>query len=261
MLVARAVQHLCRILDFHGGIDMETPLIVTLARQMSVRDEMDVIANNIANMSTTAYQGERVMFRDYMARTESGTTVVFPQQAGIHRVTSPGPMERTSNSLDFAIRGDGYFEVETTNGQRFTRNGHFRLDGDGRLVTADGHPVMDDSQQPIVIETNVSEISVAKDGTVYADGNEVGKLRVVSFGNPRQLIREGGGLMKTDAEPDIPENFEILQGYVEGSNIEPILEITRFMRATGQYQQSKKIVDDEHDRQRRAIQTLGSMPE
>lgn len=240
---------------------METPLIVTLARQMSVRDEMDVIANNIANMSTAAYKGERVMFRDHLARTESGSTVVFPKQAGIHRITSAGPMERTSNALDFAIRGDGYFEVETTNGQRFTRNGHFRLDGEGRLVTADGHPVMDDSQQPIVIEANVSEITVAKDGTVYADNNDVGKLRVVSFGNPQLLVREGGGLMKTDVEPDIPEDYEVLQGYVEGSNIEPILEITRFMRAAGQYQKSKKVVDEEHDRQRRAIQSLGSMPE
>lgn len=240
---------------------METPLIVALARQVSVRDQMDAIANNIANMSTGAFKGERVMFKDYLARTENGDAVVFPQQAGIHRNTAPGPITRTSNPLDVAIRGEGYFEVETPSGLRYTRNGHFALDADGRLVTGAGHPVMDTNDQPFVFDTDIRNITIAADGTVSADEDQVGRIKIVTFEDHQRLERRGAGLYAANAPLQPAEDIELLQGHIEGSNVQPILEITAFMRATGHYQHAKKLVDDEHDRLRRAIQVLGSAPE
>jgi flagellar basal-body rod protein FlgF len=240
---------------------METPLIVALSRQISVLDQMDVIANNIANMSTGAYKAERVMFKDYVARTQSGEPVVFPQQSGIHRIYNPGPIERTSNPLDVALRGDGYLVVQSPNGPRYTRNGHLSLDAQGQIVGPQGYPVLDSGDRPFVIDTEVKNISIGKDGSVSADDRQLGKLKMVTFDNPQALKRQGATLFKTDAPAKPSTETEVLQGHVEGSNIEPILEVTRFMNASGFYQSSKKIIDEEHDRQRRAIQQLGSTPE
>ncbi len=240
---------------------METPLIVALSRQMSVLDQMDVIANNVANMSTGAYKAERVMFKDFVARTETGEPIIFPQQSGIHRIYNPGPIERTSNPLDVALRGDGYLVVQTPAGQRYTRNGHLALDKDGQLVTPQGFAVVDSGDRPFVFNTGVKEITIAKDGSVSADDRPLGKIKLVKFDNPQQLVRQGTSLFKTDAPAQPSTDTEILQGHIEGSNVEPILEVTRFMNASGFYEAAKKIVDEEHDRQRRAIQQLGSTPE
>lgn len=240
---------------------METPLIVALSRQVSVLDQMDVIANNIANMSTGAYKAERVMFKDYVARTQTGEGVTFPQQSGIHRVYNPGPIERTGNSLDIALRGDGYMVVQTPGGPRYTRNGHLSLDNQGQLVTPQGHQVLDSADRPFVFDSGVKNITIAKDGSVSADERNLGKIKMVTFDSPQSLIRQGTSLYKTDAPAKPSADTEILQGHVEGSNVEPIMEVTRFMNASGFYQSSKKIIDDEHERQRRVIQQLGSMPE
>lgn len=239
---------------------METPLVVTLARQLSARDQMSVISNNIANMSTNGYKAERLLFRDYFARTAGGDAVVFPERAGLHRMTNAGPIEQTSNPLDLALRGDGYFMIETPAGTRFTRNGHFALDDKGQLVNSQGHPVMAVGNRPIVFDQGTKDIMIAEDGTVSGDEKQVGKLRLVRFANPQQLERQGGTLFKTDQEPLDASNAQVVQGHLEGANVTPVLEITRFMTVTGVYQTAKKLIDSEDERLRRAIQVLGAMP-
>lgn len=240
---------------------METPLVVALSRQMSIRDQMDVIANNIANMSTGAYKAERVMFKDYVAVTPDGNPIVFPQQSGIHRIYSPGPIQRTENPMDIALRGDGYLVARTPSGPRYTRDGHLTLDKDGQLVTHQGYPILDSADRPFTFEPGVKSVTISKDGSISADDRPLGKLKTVRFANPQQLVRQGNSLYKTDAAPEPTNEVEILQGHVEGSNVEPVVEVTRFMNASGFYQAAKKIVDEEHDRMRRAIQQLGSVPE
>ncbi|NQU56300.1 MAG: flagellar hook-basal body complex protein, partial [Rhodospirillales bacterium] len=113
-------------------------MIVSLSRQVSVKDQMSVIANNIANMSTNGYKAERLMFRDYIAKPGSSQPMTFPQQSGIHRFSDNGPIERTSNPLDIALRGDGFLVVESPSGPRYTRNGHLSLDANGQMVNSQG---------------------------------------------------------------------------------------------------------------------------
>lgn len=240
---------------------METPLIVTLARQMSVQSEIDVIANNIANMSTTAYKGEHLMFKDYLARTGSGRPVTFPQIAGLNRIQREGTINKTSNPLDIAIKGEGYFTIQTQNGTRYTRNGHFSLDNKGTLVTNEGDPVMDSTRRPFVFKPSVKQITIAKDGTVSADDTKLGKIAIVKFSNPQAMKRQGGSLFNTDEAPQPSKDYELYQGHLEGSNIVPVLEMTRFMRASSYFQASKNVSDSEHDRQRKAIEMLGSLPQ
>lgn len=240
---------------------MESPLIVALSRQMAVYDQMSVLADNIANMSTSAYKAERLMFKQYVARTDQGDVVNFPQEYGVHREMRPGPIERTGNDLDLALRGDGYLTVRTPAGIRYTRNGHLSLNDKGEIVTSQGYRILNTADQPIVIGTAVKKISISRDGVVSGDGKNLGQLQLVAFGNDQRLKRTGEGLYVTDAPPQKPKNLEVLQGNLEGSNVVPILEMTQFMKAVGAYQSAKKVIDQEHERQRTAIERLGAMPQ
>ncbi len=129
------------------------------------------------------------------------------------------------------------------------------------MVNSQGYPVLDDTNKPIIIDSGVQDISIGEDGQISADDRKLGKLKIVKFGDIQTLERQGATMFKTDVAPQPATDIQILQGHLEGSNVEPILEITRFMSATGAYQSAKKIIDDEHDRMRRAIQTLASKAE
>lgn len=239
---------------------MEAPMIVSLSRQMANRDMMQVLANNIANMTTGGFKGERLMFREYVARTPEGTAIHFPVNTGLYRDLSPGPFSKTHNPLDIALRGEGYLAVETPQGVRYTRNGHLTLDAEGQIVTSLGHPVLDDGNRPILIGPETRDITISHEGIVMADDQTLGRLQLVRFDAPQTLERRGGTLLDTDAEPLPAEDVEVLQGFLEGSNIQPILEMTRFMEIAGAYQSTQKMIDGEHERQRRAIEKLGTLP-
>ena len=240
---------------------MESPLIVALSRQLQVYDQMSVLADNIANMSTNAYKAERLMFRQYIAHTDQGDVVNFPQEDGVHREMRAGPLDRTANDLDVALRGDGYLTIETPAGVRYTRNGHLSLNSQGELISVHGYRVLNTADQPIVFNTATKKIAISKDGVVSGDGQNLGQLKLVAFGNDQRLKRTGEGLFVTDAPAQKAKNLEVLQGYLEGSNVVPVLEMTQFMKAVGAYQSAKKVIDQEHERQRNAIEKLGTVPQ
>jgi flagellar basal-body rod protein FlgF len=240
---------------------MEATRLVALSRQLMVKDQMSVTANNIANMSTNGYKGEQLMFREYMAPTGGGGRVTFPQQAGLFRNSVSGTLTRTSNPLDIALKGDGFLAVKAPLGEFYTRNGHLTLDAKGQIMTSEGHLVLNTNGQPMTIDANAKEITIAKDGTISADGQNVGSFKLVKFDSTQQLERVGGTLFRTSAPPQKAEDVEINQGHLEGSNIQPVLEMTKFMSAVGNYQMAKDIVDREDERVRRAVERLGSAPE
>ena len=233
---------------------------VVLARQMSVKDEMSVIANNISNMSTGGYKAERLLFKRYVAQSARGDTINFPQNKGLHRDDRNGPITRTSNQLDIALKGHGFLTVETPRGIAYTRNGHLGLNSRGELVTSAGHRVLDRGQAPIVFDETVQNITIGKDGTISADGNEIGQINVVKFEAPETLKRNGGSLFSTGSAPVPTAETEVVQGHVEGSNVQPVLEMTRFMSAARFYQTVNKVIEREDERLRRAIEKLGDTP-
>ena len=239
---------------------MESTTNVTLARKLAIKDQMAVIANNIANMSTGGYKAERLLFRRFLAQTSSGDAISFPQNYGLHRDSRNGPITRTSNQLDIALKGEGFLTIETAMGIRYSRNGHLGLNDKGELVNSAGDRVLDRSQGPIVFDDTVQNITISKDGSISADGNQVGQLNVVRFENPQALKRVGTSLFNAKAAPIPDQTTEVIQGYVEGSNVQPILEMTRFMGAARLYQTVSKMIEREDERQRRAIEQLGRTP-
>lgn len=242
---------------------MEMPSIMAAARQMSIQQEMDAIANNVANANTTAYKADRVTFNAYLSRplgTSAMNAMIFPQMAAPYRETKEGTIGATGNPLDVAIRGSGYMAVSTPQGERYTRNGHLGIDVSGQLVSAGGQPILDDNSRPITIPQGAGAITISTDGSISAGEQRLGKIRLVSFADPQVLKRIGGGLYTAgSATPQPAQNVQVAQYSLEGANIEPVMEMTRMMEVARAYQGAQKIIDSEDDRMRKGIETLGKV--
>jgi flagellar basal-body rod protein FlgF len=170
---------------------------------------------------------------------------------------SEGALSRTGNPLDLGIKGKGWFAVETPLGTRYTRNGQFTLNADGEVVTSNGHRVLSENDTPVVIDPGTTKIEVTGDGTVKA-GEIATKLKLVEFEDESVLRKTANTLYRTEVEVDPPDaaNAKVVQGALESSNVEAILEITDMIQTMRDYQSTQKIIDEEHNRQRSAVQTL-----
>ena len=238
---------------------MESPLLLALSRQLAVRDQMESIANNVANMSTPSYKGERTLFHEYLNGQKGPTQTIFPQLKGLFRETMEGPIAATGNSLDVALRGKGFLVVEAPNGIRFTRDGHLSLNNKNQIVTQQGLPVLGVNNRPMTVPQDAGSIIIDKDGSIFAGDARVGKFKLVNFENEQRLVRAGDGLYKTDAAQLPVKDLEVEQYSLESSNIQPVLEITRMIEASRIYQSAQKIVTSEDERIRKTIERLAKV--
>lgn len=243
---------------------METTTYIALSSQGVLRREMNAIAHNLANMNTTGFKGERMMFVDHLQRSRSGDFIAdqrlsFVRDVASFRDTSAGPIEQTGNTLDVAIHGDGYFVIQTPGGDQYTRSGNFRLDNGGQLVTQDGMPVMSSAGAPIFFAPEDTAITIAGDGTVSTENGQLGKLRVVTFDNDQDLQSSGGGLYTTAQPPIDKPDAEIAQHALEKSNIQAILEMTRMMEVNREYSRAKSLMDKEDERIRKMVRELPTL--
>jgi len=242
---------------------MQNTSYIALSRQAALARQLDVVANNMANSNTPAFKGEQMMFREYLVPTRSSERAVggklsFVQDVGVLRDTREGPLTKTDNTLDFGLHGDGMFQIESESGMRYTRNGHFRLDQTGMLVTSQGFAVMDDRDQPIVFAPNETRIEVASDGSISTENGRVAKLKVVKFANDQELRNAGDGLYETTQDPQTVDRPTVAQGMMEESNVQPVVEMTKMTQILREYQGVQKMLDNEHERQLKAIQVLSN---
>lgn len=244
---------------------MQNALYVSLSKQVTLRREMDVIANNLANVATPSYKADRIMFAELVAGqapypaagAARGGRLSFVNETGMLRDVSDGALTETGNSLDLAINGSGYFTVETPGGPRYTRQGGFRLDSDGRIVTSEGFALLDTNGRPLAVPPGESRIEISPQGAVMTEGGEIGRIRLVTFENEQALHKLGSGLYESELEP-LAANpaTEIRQGMIEGSNVKAVTEVTSMMEILRRYQSAQKMIDSEHELQRRAIDKL-----
>lgn len=238
---------------------MENASYIGLSRLSTMRREMDALANNLANMNTNAYKGERVLFEEYLKGPTQGKKVSFVNDFAVLRDNRVGKLEQTGNTYDLAIAGNGFLTVDTPQGRRYTRDGHLRLDTDRRLVTSGGHPVLDNRGRDIIIPPDAQDVPViATDGTITVGQQQLGKIDLVTFESEQELRKTAQGLYATTQEPQVaPASSTLVQGMLEASNVEPIIEMTTMMELLRQYQGTQSLMDAEHERQRTAIQRLG----
>jgi flagellar basal-body rod protein FlgF len=180
---------------------MENALLVGLSAQIALRRNMDIIANNLANVSTTGFKREMPMFEELLAAVETETgalrEVSFVRDWGVLRDMTSGALLQTGSALDVAVEGDGLLVVRTAAGDRYTRDGHMKLDAQGRIVTSNGDPIVGDGG-PIAVPPGQGEIKIAQDGTVSTAAGTIGRFRLVAF-PPGALHKEGKNLYSADA--------------------------------------------------------------
>lgn len=243
---------------------MENTSYVALSRQAALWREMEVVANNMANANTPSYKAEQMMFRDFMVKTKSDATpfgrkVDFVQDVGMLRDTREGPMTQTGAPLDISIHNEGYFVLDTPSGPRYTREGHFRLDETGMVVNSSGYPLLQTSGQPLVIAPNEAQITVTGDGTVSTENGVIGQIRVVKFGNEQALQNAGTGMYMTNDQPANIDRPQLVQGMLEQSNVQPVIEVTKMMDILRNYEGVQKLIDEENTRQTNALKVLSQV--
>ena len=251
---------------------MENSIYTGLSRQMALRRQMDVVANNIANMNTAGFRSQQMLFVEAVMEADqpgvsrdSEVSMVIDQ--GVVRDLRPGRLEQTGNPLDVAVHGDGYMVVETPSGPRYTRSGHLAIDGERRLTDATGLPIMSDGDQPMVVPQTARDITISASGAVsYIDGAgdptaliEIGRIKLVAFNDEINLTALGGGLYVTNEAPHDAENTDLIQGAIEQSNVQPVVEMTRMIEISRQYASNQKLLEDEHERINTAVRRIGQM--
>lgn len=237
---------------------MENSIYVALSRQMALQRQLDVVSNNIANMNTTGYKGQRMLFTEFLERPGMHEKVSFVQDRAVVRDLAVGNSIQTGNSLDLALTGRGYFTVDTASGPRYTRAGNFRLNDQRQIVDGGGLPVLSTTGQPLTIPPNTADIKVSGDGTVATELGPVGKLNVVTFKNEQFMTEVGAGLYVSDEEPQpAPTDTKVAQGLLENSNVRPVVEMTQMIEIQRQYSSAQRMIDAEHERIRTMITKLG----
>jgi flagellar basal-body rod protein FlgF len=246
---------------------MQNATYIALSSQAALQRQMDVVANNLANLSTPAFKSEQMLFSQYLTRVRGGGTLAFVQDAGTARDLRQGPLAKTGNPLDLALQGPGYFAVDTPLGTRYARSGRFQLDGQNQIVTSEGYPVLADGGQPLALPPNLDDITVGTDGTisVHQGGSStqsiVGKVQVVTFAAPQLLSPAANGLYVTDQPPDpaTTATTSVHQGTIEESNVQPVVELTRLMAVSRASGSVKDLLDEESQRQSNTIDKLGKV--
>ncbi|MFX0542059.1 flagellar hook-basal body complex protein [Roseovarius sp. S4756] len=235
---------------------MENAGYTTLTRQSGLLREMQVVANNIANAATTGYRQEGLVFAEHVARIENGPSLSMATANVRNTSMLQGAITQTAGTLDFAIEGDGFFLIETPAGERLTRAGSFSVSAEGDMVTNDGYRVLDAGGAPVFIPPDATALSVSPDGTISDDGRPLAQIGLVTPLDRVGLTREDGVMFRSGAGYEPAENGRILQGFLEGANVDPISQMARMIEIQRAYEMGQSFLESEDKRIRSAVQTF-----
>ncbi|WP_027583107.1 flagellar basal-body rod protein FlgF [Bradyrhizobium sp. Ai1a-2] len=253
---------------------MQNTLLVGLSRQVVLERQMDVVANNIANITTNGYKADRSLFQEFLRSgahednfAPTDRRVSFVNDRATFHDFSQGPTQETKSPLDVAIDGSGFLVVQTPEGERYTRDGNLTVNNQGQLVTQSGYPVLGNAG-PVVFQQTDKDIAIAADGyvTVLEGTGRIdsirGKLRVVNFAQPQQLLKEGSNLYSAgEGNPAAPDTTSRLrQGFVEKSNVNSVTEMSRMIEITRTYTQISSLLQQQSDLHKSAIDKLADVP-
>ncbi len=236
---------------------MDAAGYTALTRQSGLMREMGVIANNIANTSTTGFRREGVVFSEFVARMEDAPSLSMARGNARLVDQSQAGFSQTGAPFDLAIDGAGFFLVETPGGQRLTRAGAFTPNETGELVTPDGYQLLDAGGAPVFVPANAGPVAVAADGTVSAGGVSLARIGLWLPTDPLSLQHQRGTLFSADGVEPASDAAAIRQGFLEESNVRPLAEISRMMEVQRAYELGQTFLQSEDDRIRSVVDTLG----
>lgn len=244
---------------------MNSGLFSALSGNVASMQRLDVLANNLANAGTAGFKRDRILFESVLASVNNPTqtpgilTDAPPLSGLVQEVDySAGALKQTGNTFDLALDGNGFFVVNTPNGKAYTRQGSFRLDAGGRLVTSEGYEVQGGG--PIVVAGGRLEIDA--EGKVLVDGGQVGLLEIVDFPKPYQLQKTGSSLFlpaNPQAVPRPASGAVVKQGYLEESNVSPVLEMVQLIETSRYFEACSKAVKAYDDMAGKAANEMGKV--
>jgi len=249
------------------GVAVDHGIYVATSGFLAQQWRLDVIANNLANATTVGYKEDVPLFRtsefsSAAVQSDSMGPVWDPIYVGLSENAtdfSQGALTKTGNPLDVALTGEGFFVIETPQGERYTRKGDFALDRDGSLITQDGYPVIGEGGRIFLSE---GEIQIDREGGISVEGNKEGRLRVVLIEERNRLVKEGKALFRWQGRPgDVTdlERPDVRQGYVEMSNVNSVREMVHMIDAIRTYEAQQKMIHAFDDAKKKAVGEVGRL--
>ena len=235
---------------------MDAAGYTALTRQSGLMREMQVVANNIANLSTNGFRREGMVFSEHVARMAEGPSLSMANGNARHVDLSQAGISKTGGTFDFAIQGEGFFLLETPDGERLTRAGSFTPSPAGELVTPEGYRLLDQGGAPVFVPPGAGAIALSQDGTLSANGAPLARVGLWQPSDPLSLQHQAGTLFRAAALEPVDGGI-VMQGYLEDSNVEPVSEIARMIEVQRAYEMGQTFMDREDQRMRSVIDTLG----
>ncbi len=238
---------------------MQDSLYVALSAQVALERRLTTIADNVANASTVGFRATQVKFEEVLTGPLSDSTA-FVRTGGTYLSTAKGGFKQTGAELDFAIRGDAWFSLQSPDGQIMTRDGRFSLTPEGQLVSVEGYPVLDAGGSPLQINAAAGPVVVSGDGFIRQNGQQVGALGLFEFDPGPNFVRYGNsGVVATGSAEAVVDlaSAGVVQGFVEDSNVNPVLEMSRLIMVQRAFEGASAAIKQTESTFGQAVRTLG----
>ena len=242
---------------------MENAQLIGLSRQIALKHQMSVVANNVANINTTGFKSQSLLFEEYVMPVASHNDFAYGDQplsytqdwATAHDFTG-GAISQTGNYLDIALQGKGFLTVQTPAGERWTRDGALKIDNSGLLVDKNGYAVLSQGGE-IRFSPEETDIQFNQDGSILTSAGNKGFLRIVEFDEPQSLAREGDNLF-SGGNPIVSTTTQVMQGALERSNVSGVIQIAEMIRVNRSYQTIAQMMQRQDELRSEAIGVLGN---
>ncbi len=241
---------------------MQSGLYVSLSSQIALDRRLTTIADNMANVNTVGFRGTNVKFDEVLSNTQNdiGAKVAFVSQGNDYLSEKNGELQNTGNTMDFAIKGDAWFQIDTPAGKVLTRDGRFQLSNTGQLLSTRGYPVLDPGGAPIQVRRDGGPVTVGQDGSMTQDGKPVGSIGLFTADLAQGFVRfENSGVIATQAAQPVVDRSDIgvIQGFLEQSNVNGISEMTNLIQVNRAFEDITALIRDSEGSLEEAIKTLG----
>ncbi|RVU20279.1 flagellar basal-body rod protein FlgF [Methylobacterium oryzihabitans] len=238
---------------------MQNGLYVALSAQIALEKRLNTVANNVANMATGGYRAEETRFETLLAEAGAGP-VAFASPGETFISRRAGEAKRTDAPLDVAVQGDAWLSVQGPNGPLYTRDGRMTMDATGQLLSVAGQPMLDSGGAPILLDPQGGPVMIGRDGSIVQNRNQVGTIGVFTLDPQAKLSRAASGAVASSVPGTAVQDFSrigVLQGYAEGANVNPVLEMTKLIMIQRTFEQAATLTGDSENALANAIRTLG----
>jgi len=238
---------------------MQSSLYVALSAQVAMEKRLNTIANNVANMNTGGFRADEVKFEEILSLAAK-ENVSFASSGNNYVSRRSGPVVQTDNPLDVAIQGEAWFAFDGPNGAVYTRDGRFKMNENGDLLTVEGYRVLDAGGAPIALDPMGGAPTIGHDGTITQGTNQVGAIGLFNLRNDSRLSRFGNSGVMSSIPGEVVQDFNsngVKQGFSEGSNVNPVLEMTKMIAVQRNFDSAATTIQESESTFMDAIRSLG----